>query len=389
MKTIAPLAIFCLCAASLLHAEEKKADEITPPVERGFASMSPEEYSAGWLLLLDGRTLFGWEARSLKGERRVSVPDPVITMKNGQTRIETEVPIELKTRLFLPRPWRVALVYRAEPGTSASIAVHDQSTNMYLKKFSYPLEESAESKAILIEGAGEVGADITMNGTAVAPGAMVEGGTGIALTVERGTLTVETLLFLPASRALFDGTLSGWQTLGEIKAETVEADGQAALHITGGSGSLESTGQFDNFYLSLDFKELAAPNNSGFFFRTEPGSKMDGYEAQMNNAPPEADRAKFLGNDTGSIFRRAAARRLAANPADWTRLTVMAEADFFRTWVNGVPALLWTDTRKSDPNPRKGLRLKRGTFQLQGHDPTTDLFLRNLRISDYGAGTFE
>ncbi len=42
----------------------------------------------------------------------------------------------------------------------------------------------------------------------------------------------------------------------------------------------------------------------------------------------------------------------------------------------------WTDTRKPDPNPRNGLRLEAGTIQIQGHDPTTDLSFRNLRIGE-------
>ena len=49
-------------------------------------------------------------------------------------------------------------------------------------------------------------------------------------------------------------------------------------------------------------------------------------------------------------------------------------------WVNGVQVSDWTDTRKPDPNPRRGLRLEAGTIMIQGHDPTTDLSFRNLRI---------
>jgi len=40
----------------------------------------------------------------------------------------------------------------------------------------------------------------------------------------------------------------------------------------------------------------------------------------------------------------------------------------------------WTDTRAANDNPRAGLRLKAGTLAIQGHDPTTDLSFRKLRI---------
>ncbi len=42
----------------------------------------------------------------------------------------------------------------------------------------------------------------------------------------------------------------------------------------------------------------------------------------------------------------------------------------------------WTDERAPHENPRKGLRLKAGTIIIQGHDPTTDLSFRNLRIAE-------
>jgi len=42
----------------------------------------------------------------------------------------------------------------------------------------------------------------------------------------------------------------------------------------------------------------------------------------------------------------------------------------------------WTDTRQPAENPRKGLRLKAGTLILQGHDPTSDFYFRNVRIAD-------
>jgi hypothetical protein len=40
----------------------------------------------------------------------------------------------------------------------------------------------------------------------------------------------------------------------------------------------------------------------------------------------------------------------------------------------------WTDERQPDDNPRKGLRLAPGTIMIQGHDPTTNLSFRNIRI---------
>ena len=52
------------------------------------------------------------------------------------------------------------------------------------------------------------------------------------------------------------------------------------------------------------------------------------------------------------------------------------------TWVNGYPVADWTDRRRPNENPRRGLRTKAGTIMIQGHDPTTDLSFRKLRIGE-------
>ena len=42
-----------------------------------------------------------------------------------------------------------------------------------------------------------------------------------------------------------------------------------------------------------------------------------------------------------------------------------------------------TDPRAHDDNPRKGCRLAAGAISLQGHDPTTNLSFRNLKVAEY------
>ncbi len=52
-------------------------------------------------------------------------------------------------------------------------------------------------------------------------------------------------------------------------------------------------------------------------------------------------------------------------------------------YADGVPCV-WTDERAKDENPRKGLRLDAGHLSIQGHDPTTDLLFRNIRLAEIG-----
>jgi hypothetical protein len=42
----------------------------------------------------------------------------------------------------------------------------------------------------------------------------------------------------------------------------------------------------------------------------------------------------------------------------------------------------FTDTRPPSNNARRGAKLDRGPISLQGHDPTTDLSFRNIRIAE-------
>ena len=50
---------------------------------------------------------------------------------------------------------------------------------------------------------------------------------------------------------------------------------------------------------------------------------------------------------------------------------------------NGIQVVDWVDNRPMNANPRNGCRLEAGHISIQGHDPTTDLSFRNLRIAEY------
>jgi 3-keto-disaccharide hydrolase len=84
---------------------------------------------------------------------------------------------------------------------------------------------------------------------------------------------------------------------------------------------------------------------------------------------------------TGAIYRRIPARKVVPNDREWFAMTLIAAGPHLRTWVNGYPVVDWIDKRPPDENPRNGSRVKPGHLSLQGHDPTTDLSFRNLRVA--------
>ena len=120
--------------------------------------------------------------------------------------------------------------------------------------------------------------------------------------------------------------------------------------------------------------------DSGVFFRCIPGENMNGYECQIFNAPPEEDYKKFIGTDTGGIFRRQVGRNVGPKDGEWNYLTIAARGANIATWVNGIQVTDWEDTREEHAKPRNGLRLQPGTIQLQGHDADTRILFRNFRV---------
>ena len=66
--------------------------------------------------------------------------------------------------------------------------------------------------------------------------------------------------------------------------------------------------------------------------------------------------------------------------------TVAAQGRHLATWVNGVQVADWTDHRPLAANAREGCYLKKGPLSIQGHDPTTNLDFRNIRLAELPSG---
>ena len=183
------------------------------------------------------------------------------------------------------------------------------------------------------------------------------------------------------TKSIFNGKdLTGWKTYPDMKSVfSVTPDG--VMNVTDGKGQLETEGRYADFTLQLEVFSNGKGLNSGIFFRCIPGETMNGYESQIHNGYRDGDRTKPVDCGTGGIFRRQNARRVVADDFTWFTMTLHADDKHVACWVGGYPVCDWTDRREPDPNPRKGVREEAGTIQIQGHDPTTDLSFRNLRIA--------
>ena len=154
------------------------------------------------------------------------------------------------------------------------------------------------------------------------------------------------------------------------------------MNVKNGNGQLEFEQPFADFVLQLEIFSNGKNLNSGIFFRSIPGEFSQGYESQILNGFLGGNRAKPIDCGTGGFYRRQNARRVVSNDFEWFHDTLVVSGDHMASWINGYQVSDWTDTRAPNENPRSGLRLKAGTLAIQGHDPTTDLSFRKLRIAE-------
>lgn len=205
----------------------------------------------------------------------------------------------------------------------------------------------------------------------------------IGLQHNSGKFQFRKILLKPlGTKPLMDrASLAGWNDeLAGPATFDLTPDGE--LLVKGGPGQLESRSRHGDFVLQFECKVNGDALNSGVFFRSIPGDKMNGYECQIQNGYKEGDRTKPADFGTGAIYRRVPARRVNANDHEWFTTTLHANGPHIAVWVNGLQVTDWRDTRDPHDNPRQGLRLTPGTFCLQAHDPTTDLAFRNFRIAE-------
>jgi hypothetical protein len=180
--------------------------------------------------------------------------------------------------------------------------------------------------------------------------------------------------------------LTGWKVFQDPKRSKSQFEVTPAgeLRVTDGPGDLQTVGKYADFVLQLECKTNGKHLNSGVFFRCVPDQYQNGYEAQIHNGFKD-DRTRPTDFGTGAIYRRVAARKVVANDNEWFTLTVVANGPHMATWVNGYQTVDWTDERKPADNPRQGLRTAAGHLSIQGHDPTTDILFRNIRIAELKA----
>lgn len=355
--------------------------------------LSPQELADGWILLFDGESLYGWEPATKAdwhvdaGVIKVATGEPGLLNTTSefadyQLKVDFRAPTTTNSGIFLRTP----TIPKDPAGDCYELNIADTSVSPFptgsfvkrAKATSYKANDGWQSYDVTAQGGHIV---VKLDGQTVLdytdPQPIGRGRIGLQLN--SGGVEFRNIKLRPlGGQPLFNGRdLAGWKTYPDL-ASVFSVTPQGELNVKNGSGMLETTGQFADFTLQLEVFSNGKHLNSGVFFRSIPGEKMNGYELQIQNGYKDGDRKQPLDCGTGGFYRRQNARLVLGNDFEWTPITLVASGLHMAAWVNGVQVSDWTDERPADANPRKGSRRTAGTFIIQGHDPTTDLSFRKL-----------
>ena len=369
--------------------------------------LSRGQIEAGWISLFDGQTLFGWQANS----------DLNWSVKDGVLGADEKGSPGLLLTTFELADYELHCEFRLEKGGNSGIFLrtvpkpNDPANDCYelnicdkhpqgfttgslvkRKKTAKAFVGEGEWKAfdVRVEGnriEAKLGGETVIELDDDSKGLQKTG--HIGLQMNGGKIEFRNVRLRPlGTRPIFDGTsLDGWRVVAGSKSEFAADDD--GIHVSNGPGFLETENTWADFALQADARTNGKHLNSGIFFRALPGTAeapSNGYELQIHHTFAGGDRTQpndyGTGFGTGAVFRRTKVRWVNADDNEWCTLTLIANGPHFSTWVNGYQVIDWTDERETDETPRKGLRTQAGHLSLQGHDATTDLHFKNLRIAD-------
>lgn len=198
------------------------------------------------------------------------------------------------------------------------------------------------------------------------------------------TLLLATAVVTPSAQtdgwvSLFDGkTLDGWK-VGENAASFSVADG--AIVINGPRAHLYYVGPVGNHdFKNFEFKAdvMTTPgSNSGMYFHTEfqeGGWPAKGYEVQVNNSHTDWRR-------TGGLYAIVDVKVPPAADNTWFTQQITVVGNKVVIKVDGKPTAEYAEPAGVErPPDMAGRKLGSGTFALQGHDPKSKVFFKNIMV---------
>jgi len=160
------------------------------------------------------------------------------------------------------------------------------------------------------------------------------------------------------SVSLFNGVdLSGWTIHGTEKWYVEDGDLVCENGSDNEYGYLSTDEYYDDFILTLEYKQESNGNSGVFFRSTLDGIIINGWQVEIS--PP--------GHDTGGIYE-SYGRGWLIKPdpikdkslkyGDWNSMKIMVKGDNVKTWLNGVEMIHIKDQK---------IREGKGSIALQIH----------------------
>lgn len=181
--------------------------------------------------------------------------------------------------------------------------------------------------------------------------------------------------------SLFDGkTLNGWkvgdnaQTF-SVENGTIVANGEVAHLFYEGD---VMNHQFKNFEFKAQVMTTPG-SNSGIYFHTafqQGGWPAKGYEVQVNNSHTDWRR-------TGSLYAIQDVKEVYVPDNQWYTESITVQGKKVTIKINDKTVVEYTEPDNVErPADMKERLLSSGTFALQGHDPKSKVYFKDLMVRE-------
>ncbi len=179
--------------------------------------------------------------------------------------------------------------------------------------------------------------------------------------------------------SLFDGkTLNGWKVGDNANTFNVQ-DGM--IVVNGRTAHLFYNGDVNNHnFKNFEFKAdvMTEPgSNSGIYFHTqyqESGWPSKGYEVQVNNSHTDWKR-------TGSLYDIVNVKETYVKDNEWYTEYIKVQGKRVIIKINDTVVVDYTEP--ANPLRPEGMKervISSGTFALQGHDPKSKVYFKNIMV---------
>ncbi|MHA4842572.1 3-keto-disaccharide hydrolase [Flavitalea antarctica] len=178
---------------------------------------------------------------------------------------------------------------------------------------------------------------------------------------------------------LFDGkTLSGWRVNENDSTFSIE---NGAIKVNGRISHIFYEGPVMNHnFKNFEFKArvMTTPgSNSGIYFHTAfkpKGFPSKGYEVQVNNSHTDWRR-------TGSLYAVQDVRKTYVRDDEWYTEYIKVQGKNITIKINDSTVVEYTEPDGiENTKGRAEKRLGNGTFALQGHDPKSKVYYKDIFV---------